>query len=125
MTLCPYSKAGFSLVELATSIGILLAMAVITMFAAGSYSRINDSRQAGAILKEIDSARTSYLVDNPNLSYGDLSVSIVTPYMPNPGDITNLPTLGYSVGDGNVQSFPLSYHIIKQGALPINGFTIQ
>jgi len=54
MTLCPYSKAGFSLVELATSIGILLAMAVITMFAAGSYSRINDSRQAGAILKEID-----------------------------------------------------------------------
>ena len=102
-------RGGFSLLEITLVLGLLLALSTFTVFGAGYFSKLNAARRTEGVLRQVENARMSYLVDNPNLSYSDLSVSVLANYMPDPSILAELPNYGYSLTDADVKAFPMTY----------------
>ena len=116
-------RNGYTLVEIALVLGLLLVLSTAGIASFGYISRLSCARHAESILRQVDNARMSYLTDNPSLTYQDVTLAALTNYMSDPAMLTNLPALGYTLSDANVQSYPLSYGIApNSSALPLTGY---
>lgn len=81
-----------------------------------------DSKRAEAILKQVQNARISWLIDNPTKSVEDVTLAGISDYLPFPDVDRELSALGYALAD--VTSVPICYQIVTQGALPIPGYSL-
>jgi hypothetical protein len=77
------SRFGFSLMEVAVTIGGILALAGITSLGVKPYYAYRDGRAAGEMLRSVKAAQLMYLADNPSTSVSSLTQTLLTPYMPN------------------------------------------
>ena len=88
------SRFGFSLIEVAVTIGGILALAGIVSLGVGPYYAYRDGRAAGEMLRSVKAAQLMYLADNPSTAVSSLTQALLTPYMPQ----GNWPTLPKAKG---------------------------
>jgi hypothetical protein len=86
------SRFGFSLIEVAVTIGGILALAGIVSLGVKPYSAYRDGRAAGEMLRSVKAAQLMYLADNPSTAVTSLTQAGLLPYMPN-GTWPTLPTV--------------------------------
>ena len=99
------SRLGFSLVELAATIGVLMTLAGIVSLNVQPYYAYRDGRAAGEMLRSVKAAQLMYLADNPSTSVSSLTQSGLLPYMPN-GAWPTLPKVNGQQPTINCTVFP-------------------
>lgn len=112
----------FSIMEITLVLGLLLAISGFTVFGAGYFAKINAARKAESVLRQVENARMSYLVDNPNQSYADVTLTVIKEYMADPEMLDKLDGFGYKLTDADVKAYPLTYGR-DDDALAIIAFT--
>lgn len=93
--------AGFTLVEICVTLGIMVVMCVVGVVGYTSWSYYRDQTTAEAGLNLIATAQRSYMMENPAGSYANLTTSSLAQYLPN-GVMPTMPA-GAAV---NFTSFP-------------------
>src|SRR3982074_2559668 len=99
------SRLGFSLMEVAVTIGGILALAGITSLGVQPYYAYRDGRAAGEMLRSVKAAQLMYLADNPSTSVSSLTQSGLLPYIPN-GAWPTLPKVNGQQPTINCTVFP-------------------
>jgi prepilin-type N-terminal cleavage/methylation domain-containing protein len=77
------SKSGFSLVEMAVVIAVILLLAGAASLSIKPYLAYRDGRAAGEMLRAVKAAQLMYLSDNPSTPVANLTQALLLPYMPN------------------------------------------
>jgi prepilin-type N-terminal cleavage/methylation domain-containing protein len=77
------SKSGFSLVEMAVVIAVILVLAGAASLSVKPYLAYRDGRAAGEMLRAVKAAQLMYLSDNPSTLVANLTQNNLLPYMPN------------------------------------------
>ena len=77
------SKSGFSLVEMAVVIAVILLLAGAASLAVKPYLAYRDGRAAGEMLRAVKAAQLMYLSDNPSTPVANLTPALLLAYMPN------------------------------------------
>jgi len=116
------SIRGYTLVEISLVLGLTLILSAMGIASAGIYTRVSDARKAEAVLREVESARTAWLLDNPQSSYEDVTLTELTPYLPTPDSLTKLRGLGYALGDGDLKQEAIKYTRLNKDVLAIPNF---
>jgi type II secretory pathway pseudopilin PulG len=122
-----YRKA-FTLVELTMVIGIVLGMAGMSVFGMTYFTSLARANRAEAVLKQVEKARLSYLIDHPTHSYREITGSNISKYLP--GGFSAMQDIlrdnGYDVSEGDLRTATIGYTSIDrrgpQWTLPIRGF---
>lgn len=113
-----YRKA-FTLIELTMVIGILLGMTAMSVFGLTYFSSLSRANRAEAILRQVEKARLSYLIDNPTSSYLQITTVDISPYLPGgfSGALEILRLNGYEVSEGDLRTPTISYRKTTDGPL--------
>lgn len=92
-----------SFIELSIVIGVIALLASGTLWASSQWGKWSKMKKAEAIVTQIDAARSSYLIDNPQLGYSDIAGTELDPYLPTPYAtlMSDLSALGYSLSNLN------------------------
>jgi prepilin-type N-terminal cleavage/methylation domain-containing protein len=77
------SQSGFSLVEMAVVIAVILVLAGAASLSIKPYLAYRDGRAAGEMLRAVKAAQLMYLSDNPSTQVANLTQAELLPYMPN------------------------------------------
>ncbi len=77
----PHLKA-FTLLEITLVIGIVVGLASLTIVGLGNSTRIANAARAEAAMRMIESARLSYLSDNPQVVVGNITAANLDRYIP-------------------------------------------
>jgi prepilin-type N-terminal cleavage/methylation domain-containing protein len=77
------SKSGFTLVEMAVVIAVILILAGAASLGIKPYYAYRDGRAAGEMLRAVKAAQLMYLSDNPSTQVQNLTQAELLPYMPN------------------------------------------
>ncbi|MDE1169816.1 MAG: type II secretion system protein [Verrucomicrobium sp.] len=82
------SSSGFTLVELAIGIALIVAMSMAGLGIGRYYRQYQNGLQCGAALKTIRQAQLAYLSDHPTETYANITFgnSTFLTYLPNGGD---------------------------------------
>lgn len=106
----PYRKA-FTLLEMTLVIGLVVGMTSLSVFGLTVFSTISKAHKAEALMRQIENARLSYLMDNPTQQYGGVTGDKIDQYLPGGWDATKelLDANGYTITEGGLQSATISY----------------
>lgn len=125
-----YHKA-FTLLELTMVIGILMGMTAMSVFGLTYFSSLSRANRAEAILRQIEKARLSYLIDHPTQNYRMITTLDISPYLPG-GWISAVEVLeenGYTIAESDLRTPTVSYSTGSVGfgggpgwTIPIRGF---
>ena len=119
-------QKGFTLVELTLVITLMIALSAITMAGVGWMSRMADAKRAEGVLRAYQSARISWLVDNPTKAVEDVSLDMLTPYIPIPDPKKLLESLGYTIDEADVNGTNgITYTKNDDAALGIPSFAAR
>jgi prepilin-type N-terminal cleavage/methylation domain-containing protein len=102
------SKSGFTLVEMAVVIAVILLLAGAASLGIKPYYAYRDGRAAGEMLRAVKAAQLMYLSDNPSTPVTSLTsgpTGNLAPYMPN-GTWPTLPSVNGAVPTINCTVFP-------------------
>jgi type II secretory pathway pseudopilin PulG len=105
LALANRSRRGFSLVEIAITMGLIIALAAIVTLGVRPYYVYRDGRAAGEMLRSVKAAQLMYLADNPSTAVSSLTQAMLLPYMPN-GTWPTLPSVGSQTPTINCTVFP-------------------
>jgi len=118
------NSGGFSLLEVTLVLGFVISISVAGFAGVGYFSRINDAKKAQSVLIQVEAARTSWLLDNPQRCYQDVTLANIEDIMPDMKATDLLRDLGYSIGDKDIQQENISYGR-DEGRLPVPGFALR
>jgi prepilin-type N-terminal cleavage/methylation domain-containing protein len=90
------SKSGFTLVEMAVVIAMILVLAGAASLGIKPYYAYRDGRAAGEMLRTVKAAQLMYLSDYPTTDVSNLTQAELVRYMPN-GVWPTLPSLNGAV----------------------------
>lgn len=99
------SQAGFTMIELALVISILVLLAGLASIAVPPFIAYSDGRKAGEALRAVKAAQLMYLADNPAAPVANLTRALLLPYMPN-GAWPTLPSVNGVTPTINCTVFP-------------------
>jgi len=99
------SKSGFTLIELAVVIAVILVLAGAASLCFQPYYAYRDGRTAGEMLRAVKAAQLMYLSDNPSTPVANLTQNLLLPYMPN-GTWPTLPLVNNVQPTINCTVFP-------------------
>jgi prepilin-type N-terminal cleavage/methylation domain-containing protein len=99
------SKSGFSLVEMAVVIAVILLLAGAASLSVRPYLAYRDGRAAGEMLRAVKGAQLMYLSDNPSTPVANLTQALLLPYMPN-GAWPTLPSVNGQTPTIDCTQFP-------------------
>ena len=106
----PHPKA-YTLLEVSMVLGLAVALTTITIFGIGQSSAIARAARAEAAMRMIESARLSYLSDNPTRVVGTVLPTDLDPYIP--GGFTN--ALAVITNNGYSMSLPRDIRTARIG----------
>lgn len=110
----PHRNA-YTLLEITLVIGIVVGLSAVTIFGLGNFSAMARASRAEAAMRMVESARLSFLSDNPQVPLANVTEANLTQYIPGgfaaarsilqdngydivtPADLQT-PRLGYSMG---------------------------
>ena len=101
---CKENNAAFTLLEVTLVMGLCVAITAASFVGTTTVWKLGDCRKAQSVLMQVDIARTSWLLDNPQSGYGNVTITKIVPYLPNPAAISLLSNWGYTLDDAGVQS---------------------
>jgi prepilin-type N-terminal cleavage/methylation domain-containing protein len=76
------NKSGYTLIEIAAAIAVMVALAAIVIAAGRGYANWSDGKQAADALRAVEAARRLYLADNPYADVNFLNQANLLPYLP-------------------------------------------
>jgi len=117
-------KKGYTLIEVSLVLGLSVALGTAGFLGVASYWKLGAARKAQTVLTQVDVARVSWLLDNPQKGYPDVTIDKLLPFMPDPNAISTLTELGYSLENAGLQSEDIWYTKTDQDLLPIPGFNL-
>lgn len=127
-----YRKA-FTLIELTMVIGILMGMTAMSVFGLTYFTSLSRANRAEAILRQVEKARLSYLIDHPTHSYRQITTLAISPYLPGgfSAAIQVMEMNGYTLTESDLRTPTIHYSVIEGGRqfelgpnwnIPIRGF---
>ncbi|MBV8216563.1 MAG: type II secretion system protein [Verrucomicrobia bacterium] len=99
------SQAGFTMVELALVISILVLLSGLASIAVPPFIAYSNGRKAGEALRAVKAAQLMYLADNPATPVANLTQALLLPYVPN-GAWPTLPSVNGVTPTINCTVFP-------------------
>lgn len=106
-------------------IGIVIGLTAMTIFALGNSAAMARASRAEAAMRMIESARLSFLSDNPQVQLTAVTGNNLDPYIP--GGLASataiLDDMGYTIRiPGDIQTPRLGYAFARGNPLPLKGF---
>jgi prepilin-type N-terminal cleavage/methylation domain-containing protein len=99
------SKGGFTLVEMAVTIAVILILVGIASIGIQPYIAYRDGRAGGEMLRAVKAAQLMYLSDYPSTPVTSLTQALILPYMPS-GTWPKLPPVNGVTPTINCAEFP-------------------
>lgn len=123
-------RKAFTLVELTLVIGLVLGMTAMSVFGLTYFTYLARAQRAEGILRQVENARLSYLMDNPTETYSSVTGPAIDPYLPGGwiGAQEVLTVNGYKITEADLKTPLISYSVVTGGltanlwAMRIRGF---
>jgi type II secretory pathway pseudopilin PulG len=111
----PYLR-GYTLLELSLVLGMLVGLTAIGAFGLKYFTTVARSNRAEAILRQVENARLSYLVDNPVENHTTVTPDKISPYLPGgwDGAVQMLAINGYTLDASDLTGLDIGYGFVEK-----------
>lgn len=104
-------------------LGILVGLTSVAAFGLTYFSTVARANRAEAVLRQVENARLSYLIDHPVESYTDVTPAKISPFLPGGWDGAQalLDVNGYTIAESDLKGVVIGYGFKEQpteGILP-------
>jgi type II secretory pathway pseudopilin PulG len=120
----PHRNA-YTLLEITLVIGIVVGLSAVTVFGLGNFSAMARASRAEAALRMVESARLSFLSDNPQVPLGSVNRANLNPYIPGGFDTVDsiLRDNGYGIAvPADLQTPRIGYRFQPGTTVTLKGF---
>lgn len=120
----PHRNA-YTLLEVTLVIGIVVGLSAVTIFGLGNFSAMARASRAEAAMRMVESARLSFLSDNPQIPLSQVTEANLGPYIP--GGFTSARSIlqdnGYDIATpADLRTPRIGYRFRPGTTVPLKGF---